>query len=222
MTTEPTKSLETVFGFSQADLIENRLGHLSEGQIRRIRGQANQMFMSIATVLVVIGFMGIFSVRNIDGAMGGLVLILGIPMFIAFFFTVNKAARATTGEALDKRTGQVYISRPPDKFEPPLPFETAQGVNTYFGAPRLGMYVLVISDMQFQLNAEEHAVITPAYYTIYFNPKMRKIVSLELVVASEDSAAHAHMLQPLMQSTVSSAPSATTASVYDNNEEVKG
>lgn len=176
--------LETAFGYTGVDLLRNRSGKLSEAQAAKIRNESYQLFYYVVGALALIGILTLFSFQPNGDELIAILIGLGIPAGIAYWLMIRPVEQALKAGEVSQRRGQIYLTMPGAgyfSFNPPAPEEQIiKAAKVYrYGINRPGLYMLLIDDYLLKLSIKQHEALVPGPYTVYFVPKINRIVAIE-------------------------------------------
>lgn len=182
MNSEYQTNLEKAFGFTEADLYDNRQGRLSAAQIARMRGHSTRLF------LAVVGFLALITVPSFilsgadPGELGVVLACTLLPIVaVTFAFTMGVTESALSARAVSKLSGQIHLAYGLMSYVPPLDYDQVRVARTLI-VGRTASYRMVVNNREFRLHRDEYEAFTAGvYYSIYFVPTLNKIVGVQRI-----------------------------------------
>jgi len=181
MNSDYRSNLEKAFGFTEADLYDNRQGRLAPSQAARLRGHSLRIFLAIVAFLA---FVTIPAFLIMDSTPQELTVVLACTILpvvaFTFAFTVAVTEAAVAPRVVSQLSGQIHLGYGVMGYNPPLDNEQVRFARTVFMA-RAASYRMVISNREFRLSRDEFEALAVGYYSVYFLPSMNKIVAIQRI-----------------------------------------
>ncbi len=151
-------SLDYAFGFSEADLKENRRGRLSDAQAARLRRSVLQISAIIGGAVLIVTILGTLSANAGAGELSAIVLIVFVPVAVFLAWNFLRMEAAIRPGTVSQLTGEIKLNESP---------------YTY------GNYRIKVGDQLFVLARTNYQALRSGAYTFYYLPSIRRIVSVE-------------------------------------------
>lgn len=152
-------SLDHAFRFTDADLKENRRGHLSEPQATVLRRDVLQIVAAIGGGVVLVTILAMLSAQPSPGEMSVIALIVFVPIALILGLYFLRTETALRPRVVSQLTGEIGLNEA-----------------LYRG---YGNYRVTMGDQVFLLTRTGYQALRPGSYTFYFVPGLRKIVAVE-------------------------------------------
>jgi hypothetical protein len=158
--------LMEAFDFYEEDLVANRSGVVSQGQLDRMKKRQGWIVSGsiVAAMALLLGAMGLFAIG------GSLILaIVMLALSVGFFIYASYSAQKTPGRTLKHIQGKIVCEK---EWEHSHDIEVA-GRELYF---------VKVNKTRFQVNISQFAGVPDdiTMATVYYDPVYRKIISIDV------------------------------------------